>query len=92
MLEELRIRLSGRVQGVGCRAAIAYLAADYAIKGWVANMPDGTVEIAAQGREDNIEGFIAALQRLPHPIRIDSLEKRKSLAPKQYVSFSIEAG
>jgi acylphosphatase len=39
----------GNVQGVGYRASCLRRAKDLGLSGWVRNMPDGTVEVEAEG-------------------------------------------
>jgi acylphosphatase len=47
----IRVRLvvQGRVQGVGFRYAASEAATETGVAGWVRNLPDGSVEIVAQG-------------------------------------------
>ena len=53
---------SGRVQGVGFRAAIKYLAAGYEVTGWVRNLEDGRVEMQAMAKEsDEMEAFLKGI-------------------------------
>jgi acylphosphatase len=50
----------GRVQGVGFRATAASVARRHpAIRGWVRNLPDGRVELLADGPAEAIESFLA---------------------------------
>lgn len=53
---------AGRVQGVGFRAAVRLLAADWAVTGWVRNEPDGAVRLEAQGSADQVEGLLGAVE------------------------------
>jgi acylphosphatase len=55
------VRYSGRVQGVGFRYTAQQLAAGYAVAGHVRNLPDGDVELAAEGEADEVERFLAAV-------------------------------
>lgn len=65
-----RVIFSGRVQGVGFRATAASLASNFLITGFVRNLPDGTVELEAQGMAAEIEAFLTTLrQRLSANIR-----------------------
>ncbi len=52
-----RLIVKGKVQGVNFRNYTRQKANEYNIKGWVRNLPDGTVEIMAQGEEENIKKF-----------------------------------
>jgi acylphosphatase len=57
----IRVRYSGRVQGVGFRYTAQHLAAGYAVAGYVRNCPDGDVELVAEGEQDEVERFLAAV-------------------------------
>ncbi|OGH10698.1 MAG: hypothetical protein A3B38_04420 [Candidatus Levybacteria bacterium RIFCSPLOWO2_01_FULL_36_13] len=48
----------GFVQGVGFRRFIQKKARELALLGWVKNLPDGRVEILAQGKNENIEKLV----------------------------------
>jgi len=56
-----RVCYSGRVQGVGFRYTAQHLAAGYAVVGHVRNLPDGDVELVAEGEADEVERFLAAV-------------------------------
>jgi acylphosphatase len=48
-LERWQLIVRGRVQGVGYRAACCQKARELNLSGWVRNMPDGAVEVQAEG-------------------------------------------
>jgi acylphosphatase len=51
---------AGDVQGVGFRATAARLARRHpAVRGWVRNLPDGRVELLADGPAEAVEAFLA---------------------------------
>ena len=51
---------AGDVQGVGFRATAASLARRHpAVRGWVRNLPDGRVELLADGPAEAVEAFLA---------------------------------
>lgn len=58
-----RVLYAGRVQGVGFRYTTHKLAQGFAVAGQVRNLPDGTVELVAEGAPDQVEGFLAAIAR-----------------------------
>lgn len=48
----------GRVQGVGFRYTVMDLARGFDVRGWVRNLPAGSVELLAAGEEDEVRAFI----------------------------------
>ena len=52
----------GRVQGVGFRYRAQNAAARYSVTGWVKNLYDGSVEMEAQGTEEDIDKVVQTLQ------------------------------
>jgi len=54
---------SGTVQGVGFRYTTLQFARELKVSGWVKNLPDGRVEMMAQGPRERVENFIAKLDK-----------------------------
>jgi len=52
----------GQVQGVGFRFTVHHIASGYRLTGFVRNLPDGTVEMLAQGTPDDIDSCISQIQ------------------------------
>ncbi len=52
---------AGRVQGVGFRATVRQLACGYEVTGTVRNLPDGRVELVAEGREPELRAFLEGI-------------------------------
>ncbi|WP_245259011.1 acylphosphatase [Salinarimonas rosea] len=61
----VRIVVTGRVQGVGYRAFAAARAGELALRGFVRNREDGSVESVASGDPAAIEAYLAALRGGP---------------------------
>ncbi|MEM5947557.1 acylphosphatase [Spirochaetia bacterium 38H-sp] len=61
----------GRVQGVGFRYSCKIQADKLGITGWVRNMPDGSVELYAEGDETALSSFREWLYRGPSFARVD---------------------
>ena len=57
------ITFSGRVQGVGFRFAACRVAGRFGLAGWVRNEPDGTVRCVIEGRRDELDRFVQALEQ-----------------------------
>ena len=59
--ERREVIFSGRVQGVGVRYMTRQIAERFAVTGFVRNLPDGDVQLVAEGSPAEIERFIAAV-------------------------------
>ena len=57
----LRLRYTGRVQGVGFRATVRAAAKRHAVTGWVRNERDGAVLAEIQGPRPFVEACVAAV-------------------------------
>jgi acylphosphatase len=64
----------GRVQGVGYRASAAHEARRLGLRGWVRNLPDGTVETAARGDAAAVDAFVAWLRQGPRGARVTGVD------------------
>src|SRR5205085_8600207 len=53
-----RVVVSGRVQGVGFRAAVSRHARTRGVAGWVRNLPSGQVEAVFEGDEPAVTGMV----------------------------------
>ena len=75
MPSESRVRLvvSGRVQGVGFRYAARDAAGEIGVSGWVRNLPDGRVEIVAQGTPAAVASMTAWAYRGPRHASVDGV-------------------
>ncbi|HMV07363.1 MAG TPA: acylphosphatase [Cyclobacteriaceae bacterium] len=58
-MKAVKIRVTGRVQGVFYRASAKDAAVQLMLKGFAQNQPDGSVYIEVEGDEENLNSFIA---------------------------------
>jgi acylphosphatase len=58
-----RVYYSGRVQGVGFRYTTQRLAENYTVAGYVRNLPNGDVELVAEGPASDVNDFLDAISR-----------------------------
>lgn len=58
-----RVVYSGRVQGVGFRYTAQQMAEGFAVAGYVKNLPNGSVELVAEGEADQVESFLQVLAK-----------------------------
>jgi len=61
----IHIIIYGKVQGVSFRASTQNKASELSIKGWVRNLPNGTVEVHAEGNCENLAKFIKWCRKGP---------------------------
>lgn len=79
---------TGRVQGVGFRYQTLQVAKGYEVSGWVMNLPDGRVQLEAEGPADEVKDFIVAIQeRMEGYIR--KVEQTEAQRAPQYQGFTI---
>ena len=58
----MTVLFSGRVQGVGFRYTAKTVAAGFEINGTIRNLPDGRVELIAEGTRLELEAYQSALR------------------------------
>tara|TARA_B100001778_G_C18440607_1_gene562135 strand:+ start:102 stop:380 length:279 start_codon:yes stop_codon:yes gene_type:complete len=61
-LVRVNVHYSGRVQGVGFRYIVKSLVPGYEVLGTVKNLPDGRVEMVAEGQQVELEDFLQAIR------------------------------
>ena len=66
-MKKIRIKVEGRVQGVGFRFMTKMVADQLRIGGIVRNENDGSVYIEANGSEEQINEFIRLVKASPSP-------------------------
>ena len=82
----------GRVQRVGYREHVYDEAFERNISGYVKNLKNGEVEIVAEGNEEDLRGFINAINIIQRPIVVKSFTIRWEEATGEYADFEIIRG
>ena len=72
--KRIHLVVRGRVQGVYFRATAQREARQHGLSGWVKNRPDGSVEVVAEGEEDDVKDFLAWSHNGPSTARVDTVE------------------
>jgi acylphosphatase len=63
--ETVRLRITGKVQGVGYRLWATRTAANLRLRGWVRNRRDGSVEALVTGRPEDVAAMVEAARNGP---------------------------
>ncbi|MDA8161844.1 MAG: acylphosphatase [Desulfobacteraceae bacterium] len=79
--------ISGRVQGVFYRASTMDEAARLGLTGWVKNLPDGRVELVAEGPPDKIEELISWCWQGPPYARVDHVTVQEEKSTDEFERF-----
>jgi acylphosphatase len=70
----VRVRVRGRVQGVGFRHDTMVRARSLGLGGWVANLGDGGVEAVFEGPRDRVASMVDWCRRGPAGASVDGVE------------------
>jgi acylphosphatase len=76
----------GSVQGVGFRYTTRQEAASFAVAGYVRNLPDGRVELVAEGEPEEVERFLDAVgERMSACIEERTIEDEQPCSYRGFV-------
>lgn len=85
-----RFLINGLVQGVGFRYFVLRAAARHQVKGTVRNLPDGSVEVIAEGERDAMEEFKKDLATGPSMAHVTSLDEFDIPVTGRFHEFRID--
>jgi acylphosphatase len=85
----LQATIHGLVQGVFFRAFVARWAGELGLSGYVRNLPDGVVEVRAEGKRQDLEKLVGYLKMGPSAARVDEVVTTWSEYTGNYRGFSI---
>ena len=74
----VRLKITGRVQGVGFRDWASTKAHEHGLSGWVRNRRDGSVEVLLSGAPDAVDLFVYEAQRGPPAAQVRSIDEEPS--------------
>ena len=86
---QLFVIITGRVQGVGFRNFTQLNAKQIGINGYAKNLPNGTVEVVAEGDKSQLDALVALLKKGPRYARVDSIEIDERPFTGDYKTFGI---
>ena len=85
----VHIWVTGRVQGVGFRAHVAYHAIEIGVNGWVRNVGMSTVESIAEGERGQLERFIEMVKQGPSSSRVNDARVEWEPVTGEFVEFTV---
>lgn len=71
-IKRYKATLTGRVQGVGLRFFAKENANKLGVTGWVKNMPDGTVDMELQGKDNVITELVNIIKKGNFIIKVET--------------------
>ena len=77
------------MQGVGFRAHVVGSAESLGLKGWVKNLPDGRVEVAARGPKRQLTVLAMLLRRGPDGAEVKSVDLDWTRGPGETRGFEV---
>jgi len=88
-MRRVRAIVSGRVQGVSYRASTTAQARKLGLVGWVRNLPDGAVEIEAEGPNDAVDALVIWCWRGPPAARVTGVAVEEIAVTGRDLDFAI---
>jgi acylphosphatase len=90
-MDNIRVRLfiGGRVQGVWFRDSTRHEALRLGVTGWARNVPDGRVEVLAEGPAEKVRSLIDWCHLGPPLARVDRVEESLEEWNGEFKSFNI---
>lgn len=86
--QRCQVFYTGHVQGVGFRFTASRVAARFDVTGFVRNLPDGRVELVAEGRSEELTAFLQEVaERMARYIRSTAVDRRA--ATGEFHGFAI---
>jgi acylphosphatase len=84
-----RYFVRGRVQGVGFRFFVVDLARGLGLRGFTRNLPDGRVEVVAQGDTGSLARLEGDLHNGPALSRVEGVDVQESETDPERTEFEI---
>ncbi len=89
MIKQVRLYVSGKVQGVYFRQGLKETAEKNNVTGWVRNLPDKRVEAVLTGEESNVDAVIDWSRFGPGGAMVDDLKIIDELRSENFADFEI---
>jgi acylphosphatase len=91
-MKRVRLIVTGRVQGVSYRARALQKAKTLGVAGYARNLPDGAVDILAEGETAPLEEFIAWCRKGPALAKVNEVAVQEEVCvPGEHERFVIRS-
>ena len=87
--QQLHAIVYGRVQGVSFRFYTVGTAQEHNVTGWVSNLPDGNVEVTAEGTREQLDHLLIFLRQGPPGARVTQVDVEWRAATGQFNDFQV---
>lgn len=88
-MKKVRTIVAGRVQGVWYRARTRDKAVGLGVTGFVRNLPDGTVEIVAQGDDNQVDALMDWARQGPPMAEVSGLRISEVSEDEELATFEV---
>ena len=88
-MQRVHLVIRGRVQGVGFRWFAATRAQAAHVAGFVRNLPDGSVEVEAEGSKDALVRLVRELKRGPKSAVVTDVSETWSESDPRHRGFEV---
>ncbi len=89
IVKQVHLIIKGKVQGVFYREFAMKAARKLRLKGFVRNLPDETVEVVAEGQEEDLKKLIAECRKGPLMAHVKDIEIEYGKPEKEFDNFYI---
>ena len=87
-MEQIHLIIHGKVQEVWYRASTEKKAQELGVTGWVKNLPDGTVEVLAQGERAQLEALKDWCYEGPPAAKVEKIDQKWGEPEEKFKEFS----
>ncbi len=90
-MKKIRVHLiiEGKVQGVWFRESTKRKALSLGVTGWVRNLPDGTVEVVAEGDEDKVNELVKWCHKGPPAAEVKNVKIEEEEYLGEFTTFDV---
>lgn len=89
-MKKAHLIIEGKVQGVFFRASAKEQADRLNLAGWVRNIPEGSVEVQVEGKQDNLDDFLDWCHKGPPNALVTNVELKYLQPSGDLDSFDIK--